>query len=490
MKRFLAIALTIAMVFSLLTGVAGVRAADLGMHITSPIAGGTITTSTFNVNGTFDAAQTNSFKLLVTVAGFGTHTYNFAAAGATTWSVAVNMADFPGMVNNTAYATTLQGATQMPSIPPVQSDPRAVTWQVQDTLPATMYTIAATAGTGGTIAPSGSVSVNQGSSQTFTISANTGYHIANVTVDGVSLGPMSSYAFEAVQSDHTITVTVVSAGPFSVTADAGVGGRIEPSGIVAVAEGGTATFLIEADANSHIAGVRVDGIWIGLVSSYSFTSVTANHTIEATFAADAYVVTASAGANGSISPSGAVTVDKSASQSFTITPDAGYHVADVVIDGASVGAVISYTVTNAQANHTIRATFALDAKKVIELKIGSTRMLVDGSPVVLEAAPIILNSRTLLPIRAVVEAVGGTIAWEASTRKVTIKRNSTTLDLWIGWSRANLNGQSVNIDNDPKVVPVIVNGRTLLPLRFVSEALALDVQWDAATKVTTITFAP
>ncbi|MHC1678915.1 MAG: stalk domain-containing protein [Candidatus Cryosericum sp.] len=135
MKRLLAISLTIAMVFSLLTGVAGVRAADLGMHITSPIAGGTITTSTFNVNGSFDAAQSNSFKLLVTVAGFGTHTYNFAVAGATTWSVAVNMADFPGMVNATAYATTLQGATAAPSIPPVQTDPTAIVWNVGTIVP-------------------------------------------------------------------------------------------------------------------------------------------------------------------------------------------------------------------------------------------------------------------------------------------------------------------------------------------------------------------
>jgi hypothetical protein len=135
MKRVLAIVLTMAMVCSLLTGVAGVRAADLGMHVTSPIGGGTITTSTFTVNGTFDTAQSNNFKLLVTVAGFAAKAYNFTVAGATTWSVLVNMADFPGMVNGTAYATTLQGATAMPSIPPVQTDPTAITWNVGTIVP-------------------------------------------------------------------------------------------------------------------------------------------------------------------------------------------------------------------------------------------------------------------------------------------------------------------------------------------------------------------
>ena len=55
---------------------------------------------------------------------------------------------------------------------------------------------------------------------------------------------------------------------------------------------------------------------------------------------------------------------------------------------------------------------------------------------------------------------------------------------------AQVDGQKVSIDADPKVVPVIVSGRTLLPLRFVAEALGLDVQWDATTKKVTITYDP
>ena len=94
------------------------------------------------------------------------------------------------------------------------------------------------------------------------------------------------------------------------------------------------------------------------------------------------------------------------------------------------------------------------------------------------------------PSRAVVELVGGTIAWEALARKVTIVRNATTLELWIGRNVAELNGQAITIDSDVKVVPIIMNGRTLLPLRFVAEALALDVQWNAATRTVTITFTP
>jgi len=73
-----------------------------------------------------------------------------------------------------------------------------------------------------------------------------------------------------------------------------------------------------------------------------------------------FTITASAGANGSIDPSGEVTVSKGADQTFTITPDMGYHVADVLVDGSSVGAVTTYTFTNVTANHTISATFAIN----------------------------------------------------------------------------------------------------------------------------------
>lgn len=73
-----------------------------------------------------------------------------------------------------------------------------------------------------------------------------------------------------------------------------------------------------------------------------------------------YTITASAGPNGSISPSGSVTVNQGSNKSFTITPDSGYSINDVLVDGSSVGAVSSYTFTNITQNHTIFATFKAD----------------------------------------------------------------------------------------------------------------------------------
>jgi hypothetical protein len=107
----------------------------------------------------------------------------------------------------------------------------------------------------------------------------------------------------------------------------------------------------------------------------------------------------------------------------------------------------------------------------------------------LDSPPIIKNNRTLLPIRAVVEALGGTVGWDASTKKVTVSLGATTIELWIGKSIAKVNGIDTPIDSsNSKVVPEIINSRTMLPLRFVTESLGCDVQWDGTTKTITITY--
>ncbi len=90
------------------------------------------------------------------------------------------------------------------------------------------YTITASAGTGGTISPSGSISVEEGDNRSFTIIPDAGYSVQNVTVDGSPQGPISSYTFYNVSSDHTIyatfirgsvTLTVSIVGNGNVTAD-------------------------------------------------------------------------------------------------------------------------------------------------------------------------------------------------------------------------------------------------------------------------------
>src|SRR5882672_10301162 len=93
--------------------------------------------------------------------------------------------------------------------------------------------------------------------------------------------------------------------------------------------------------------------------------------MDASFALTSYTITPSAGANGSISPSGAVRANCGANQTFTITPNACYHVADVLVDGVSVGAVTSYTFTGVTVNHTIAASFAVNGPFTLTASAGA-----------------------------------------------------------------------------------------------------------------------
>ena len=220
------------------------------------------------------------------------------------------------------------------------------------------FAVTASAGSHGSISPSGSVSVSYGGSQVFSFLPDAGYKISNVLVDGVSQGAISSYTFSSVNAAHTISVSFASQGYYTITASAGSHGSISPSGAVSVTAGGSQGFAITPDTGYKVADVLVDGVSQGAVSSYTFSSVSAAHTISATFSAQTYTITGSAGSHGSITPSGATSVNYGGSQAYTITADTGYKVADVLVDGASQGAVSSYTFSSVSAAHTISATFA------------------------------------------------------------------------------------------------------------------------------------
>lgn len=123
----------------------------------------------------------------------------------------------------------------------------------------------------------------------------------------------------------------------------------------------------------------------------------------------------------------------------------------------------------------------------IILQIGSKNMYVNGKLVVLDSAPIIRNDRTLLPIRFVAEALGAQVGWDDSTKKVTIQDSNTKIEMWINKPTAIVNGKAVYIDPaNHNVVPIIVNARTMLPVRFVAESLGAQVEWDEALQKITV----
>ncbi len=222
-----------------------------------------------------------------------------------------------------------------------------------------VFTVTATASAGGSISPSGAVNVNYGADQSFSVSPNTGYHIDSVVVDGVNLGAVASHDFNNVTANHSIDA-YFSIDVFTVTATASAGGSISPSGVVNVNYGANQSFSVTPNIGYHIDSVVVDGVNLGVVASHDFNNVTANHSIDAYFSIDVFTVTATASAGGSISPSGVVNVNYGANQSFSVSPNTGYHVDSVVVDGLNLGAVASHDFNNVTVNHTIDAYFSID----------------------------------------------------------------------------------------------------------------------------------
>ncbi|MCX6083820.1 MAG: stalk domain-containing protein, partial [Caldiserica bacterium] len=130
--------------------------------------------------------------------------------------------------------------------------------------------------------------------------------------------------------------------------------------------------------------------------------------------------------------------------------------------------------------------------KTIVLRVGDPMMQVDAVRTFIDATgavPIIIQGRTMLPVRAIVEALGGTVAWDAARRAVGVVLGTKNLELVIARSLATVNGTPVAIDPaNALVVPVIVKGRTMLPVRFVGEQLGATVGWTPVTQVVTLDF--
>lgn len=201
-----------------------------------------------------------------------------------------------------------------------------------------------------------------------------GDQIANCTVREVTI---------ANKTDTHIVLKVGSAGfsPFAlvweekiptytITATSNGNGSITPAGVTTVQEGGSQSYTIKADNGYHISDVKVNGVSVGAVESYPFTNVQSNQTIAVTFSRNnsgggggggggttRYTIEAEAGWGGDISPDGRVSVSSGSDKTFRITADEGYEIADVIVDGESVGAVSSYTFENVRKNHTISVTF-------------------------------------------------------------------------------------------------------------------------------------
>lgn len=137
-----------------------------------------------------------------------------------------------------------------------------------------------------------------------------------------------------------------------------------------------------------------------------------------------------------------------------------------------------------------KKTLSKPCHVVLSFSIGNKEYTENGSKKLMTVAPLVRDGKSYLVIRHVMEPLFGTVGWEASTKKVTIKALGHTIIMWVGNPKAMVDGVERPIDpKNPKVAPFVEGGRTFVPLRFPVEALGTGaIEWFADTKTAVLSF--
>lgn len=145
--------------------------------------------------------------------------------------------------------------------------------------------------------------------------------------------------------------------------------------------------------------------------------------------------------------------------------------------------MLSLTLTGCAAEH---ETTTVQGNTEIILQIGNPLMAVNGTEKEIDnegTTPLIQNGRTLLPVRAIIEEIGGSVAWNGEKKEVTLSCGDDEIKLTIDNTDAFQNGNKVVLDT----APTIIGDRTMLPIRFIAESFKFDVKWEAETQKVIIT---
>ncbi len=231
------------------------------------------------------------------------------------------------------------------------------------------YTLTYTAGDHGSIGGDTPQTVDHGSDgASVTAVPAIGYHFVEWSDDSTD-NPRSDLD---VTADLSVTA-VFAIDTFTLTYAAGSNGAVSPSDDQVVDYGGDAAAVTAlADADHHFVSWTVSpGVVVSLSPALTVTGVTESQTYTANFAIDTFVVTTIAGAGGSITPT--ATVDCGADHTVTVTPDAGYHITEVLVDGAAQPipdpSAFVLTLTAVREDHSVEASFTPDNTAPTDIQI-------------------------------------------------------------------------------------------------------------------------
>lgn len=184
---------------------------------------------------------------------------------------------------------------------------------------------------------------------------------------------------------------------------------------------------------------------------------------------------------------------KTGTGDYTEVGTVGANVKTYTNSGLASNTIYLYRVRayNAAGNSAYsNETSTILAPVLVNLTIGKRTYTVNQVTKAMDVSPQILDGRTLLPFRYVAEAIGAQVSWDATTQKVTVSLDNTVIELWIGNPMAKVNGVEKRIDpGNLGVKPIVIPpGRTMLPIRFISENLGCSVDWNAQTQEVKITY--
>jgi hypothetical protein len=216
--------------------------------------------------------------------GGSTYTYTFSPPGIKSYIIIPNSGygiEWVHLTNNAGTAIDQAVPLGQTTNFSLNADSLLYTALTASFLP--YYTVTSSAGTGGSISPAGSTPVLSGGSLTFAITPDPAYRILAITDNTVNVGNTTPYTITNITSTHNVVATFLPI--YTISATAGPNGSISPIGNVSVDSGTNLHFSIIPYLGYRVLDVLVDGTSVGSMTAYTFTNVTANHTISVTFVA-------------------------------------------------------------------------------------------------------------------------------------------------------------------------------------------------------------
>ena len=342
----------------------------------------TYTIATANVN-LYAIWTINTFPLTVTQVGSGRVTssptgISLTAPGTTNatynYNVLVTLTEVPATGwTFTGWTGVCTGTTTTCAVTMTQAQSVTATFTINT------YTVTVTQTANGTIAP-GTTVMNYGTSQTFTFTPITGYHVATITVDGTALSGTalstaiaSGYAFTSIAANHTITATYAINTYTIIASVTGGNGTISPTGTTTLNYGASQAYTFTPTTGYQVASITVDGVALSgatlaaaITNGYPFSNVSANHTIAVAYTPLTYDLALTQVGSGGVTSTGATTGSSTISSAAAGTTNATYNYNTSVVLTATASTGWTFTGwTGACVNATGTCTVPMTAAKAV-----------------------------------------------------------------------------------------------------------------------------